>query len=154
MCDYSLESVKSRDAVNGEDLVLKRFGFGPSKGFASESAPDCAVCCKSGVEMTLHFAGVLQTRDMSSKLTEAEALTGETPVTFFTLTPEFGTGYKDGLITPSGRFVILQHIPEGTRVTITKALPAELLEAAKGEIAFKEEILVADLAPAPSALVD
>ena len=52
MCDYSLENYKSRAAVDGEELVVRLFPSG-THGFVSEADPDCAVCCKSGVEMTL-----------------------------------------------------------------------------------------------------
>jgi hypothetical protein len=78
-----------------------------------------------------------------------ETFAGETPVVFHTLLRE-GFGYKDGVIMPSGRFLLLQALPNGTRATVTKALPSEITEAVKGEKAFTPETRVPDLAPAPS----
>jgi hypothetical protein len=70
-----------------------------------------------------------------------ETFAGETPVVFHTLLRE-GFGYKDGVITPSGRFLSLQKLPKGTRATITKALPTEITDAIKTHEAFEPEIRV------------
>lgn len=153
MCDYSLENVKSRAAVDGEDLVIKRFLSG-SKGFASESDPTCAVCCKSGVEMTCEIRGEYTTTKVDNTNPQNTVFAGEIPVVFHTL-PSDGFlktyGYKDGLLTSTGRFLILQSLPEGTRATVTKALPKELTEAARGDTAFEPEIKVTPIeAPAPA----
>jgi hypothetical protein len=53
-----------------------------------------------------------------------------------------GFGYRDGVIMPSGRFLLLQALPKGTRATVTKALPSEITAAIKGEKAFEPEIRV------------
>ena len=137
MCDYSLESIKSRDAVEGEDLVAHRFNTG-TVGFISKDDPDCAVCCKSGVEMTCYIEGAFNTGKDWNDI-EKVTLTGETPVVFHTLIIE-GLRHKDGLILPDGKFLNLQKLLEGMRVTVTKALPKEIVEAAKGEKAFDPDL--------------
>lgn len=157
MCDYSLEMYSNRKAVAGEDLVARKFPSG-STGFVSESNPDCAVCCESGVEMTLHLDGVFETRALDGSGSETENFSGETLVAFFTLNAPrvdaSGYGrmyfYRDGLITPSGRFLSMQNVPHGTRATVTKALPSELIEAAKGTVAFEPEVKIEEpTAPTP-----
>ena len=55
---------------------------------------------------------------------------------------------------PGGRFMLVQALPHLTRAIVTKALPKELTEAAKGKRAFKEEMRVADVAPLMTARVE
>jgi hypothetical protein len=169
MCDYSLEGYKSRAAVDGEELVVKQFPSG-SRGFveprntdlgAAFRDSDCAVCCKDGVEMTLFLHGAtLQTRSLRENGglgddAQDEKLEGETPVKFHTLA-KFATktpwgvsqfGYRDGFILPNGRFMLVQALKAGTRATVTKALPKEITEAVKGDVAFKEELRITDVVP-------
>jgi hypothetical protein len=70
-----------------------------------------------------------------------ETFAGETPVVFHTLLRE-GFGYKDVVITPGGRFLLLQVLPAGTRATVTKPLPSEITEAIKTGKAFEPELRV------------
>ena len=51
MCDYSLENVPSRAAQVGERLVTTQFVNSLTRGFASPSAPDVAVCILPGTEL-------------------------------------------------------------------------------------------------------
>jgi hypothetical protein len=173
MCDYSLEAFNSRAAVDGEDLVINEFPTG-CKGFVADSAvgkamspekkgiwasSDCAVCCKPGVEMTLYFEGIAEVFSFEgegnrrSTYCSFEEFSGETPVVFHTLSKECSVLYRDGFTVPSGKFLSLRNLRVGTRATVTKALPKELTEAAKGETAFKEEMRVADVAPLVHARV-
>jgi predicted Abi (CAAX) family protease len=50
MCDYSLQSVRSRPAKIGDKLVTKDFGTGTS-GFASVTDASTAVCVLAGTEL-------------------------------------------------------------------------------------------------------
>jgi hypothetical protein len=154
MCDYSLESVNRRDAVEGEDLVVKRFKSG-SKGFVEAADSDCAVCCKSGVEMTLVLSGKFTTYLFNADgflhdykwEEDEEKLEGEIPVKFHTLPlrSAYFSSYRDGFILPNGRFLSVQGLQPGTRATVTKALPKELTEAAAGKVAFEPEIRVQEI---------
>jgi hypothetical protein len=175
MCDYSLEAYKSRAAVDGEDLVIKQFPSG-SKGFVENWAArglrdvpifDCAVCCKDGVEMVLLLDATYNVREVPTQYVDRKnvELHGEIPVTFHTLArgdlPKttwgivpHNYGYRDGFIIPGGHFLSVQDLPAGTRATVTKALPKELSEAVKGDVAFEEENRIADVAPLATALID
>ena len=55
MCDYSLHAVASRPAQVGETLITTTFPRTTTRGFASESEPEIAVCMLPGTELA--FAG-------------------------------------------------------------------------------------------------
>ena len=44
MCDYSLHAVETRPAQVGETLITTTFRGTSTRGFASESEPNVAVC--------------------------------------------------------------------------------------------------------------
>ena len=51
MCDYSLHAVATRPAKVGETLVTTTFRGTSTRGFASESDPNVAVCMMPGTEL-------------------------------------------------------------------------------------------------------
>jgi hypothetical protein len=51
MCDYSLHAVATRPAKAGETLITTTFRGTSTKGFASESEPEVAVCLLPGTEL-------------------------------------------------------------------------------------------------------
>jgi hypothetical protein len=51
MCDYSLHAVATRPAKAGETLITTTFHGTSTRGFASESEPDVAVCLLPGTEL-------------------------------------------------------------------------------------------------------
>src|ERR1043166_6988406 len=51
MCDYSLHAVASRPAVVGETLITTTFRGTSTRGFASETEPEVAVCMLPGTEL-------------------------------------------------------------------------------------------------------
>ena len=51
MCDYSLHAVATRPAQVGETLITTTFRGTSTRGFASESNPDVAVCILPGTEL-------------------------------------------------------------------------------------------------------
>ena len=149
MCDYSLEMYKNRAAVDDEELVSHRFPSG-SQGFVSEADADCAVCCKSGVEMTLDLNGTFSTGLIGDVHDRQEELLINPAVRFFTLSSATYACYRDGFILPSGRFLSMQCLPTGTRARVTKALPPEIARAAtEFDTDIKLE-MVPDYAPAPA----
>ena len=60
MCDYSLHAVASRPAQVGETLITTAFPRTSTRGFASESAPEIAVCMLPGTELA--FASNVNTK--------------------------------------------------------------------------------------------
>jgi len=51
MCDYSLEQLRSRDAVVADRLVTTSFPNTLTRGFADVNAPRVAVCLRPGTEL-------------------------------------------------------------------------------------------------------
>ena len=51
MCDYSLQSVKSRPAKVGDKLFTRDFGTG-TRGFAAAENANTAVCVMPGTELS------------------------------------------------------------------------------------------------------
>jgi len=51
MCDYSLQSVKSRPAKVGDKLTTRNFGTG-TRGFAASEDASVAVCVLPGTELS------------------------------------------------------------------------------------------------------
>ena len=50
MCDFSLQSVRSRPAKVGDKLVTRDFGTG-TRGFSASDDPALAVCILPGTEL-------------------------------------------------------------------------------------------------------
>jgi len=59
MCDFSLQSVRSRPAKVGDKLVTRDFGTG-TRGFSAVDDPGLAVCILPGTELA--FARSTKTR--------------------------------------------------------------------------------------------
>ena len=51
MCDYSLQTVKSRPAKVGETLKTQRFNTRHNQGFAAPEDANTAVCVLPGTEL-------------------------------------------------------------------------------------------------------
>jgi len=51
MCDYSLERVASRAAVNSDRLITANFPGTITQGFAGVDDPNTAVCLRPGTEL-------------------------------------------------------------------------------------------------------
>ena len=153
MCDYSLHLFPNRLGVDGEELVVHRFG-GASLGLASPSdlppvpsAPSCAARSrwariKSWFQRPLWEAekrvpavcippgSKLILRDIPKTL-QRELVVEETePVTFTQISAEVNT-YRDAIRFQNGRQLLLQRLREGQRVTVVNVSPV-----------FDEDVLV------------
>src|ERR1700745_2163053 len=63
MCDYSLQSVRSRSAKVGDRMVTRDFGTG-TQGFASTETPEVAICLLPGTEIALSPAIAVAPRSL------------------------------------------------------------------------------------------
>src|SRR5262249_33666694 len=76
MCDYTLQSVKSRPAKVGDKLTTRNFGTG-TRGFAASEDANVAVCVLPGTELsfssevTRQTTGLLPWRNKVMKHTTA-----------------------------------------------------------------------------------
>jgi hypothetical protein len=133
MCDYSLHSVRSRQAKIGDKLVTKDFGTG-TRGFASVTDAITAVCVLPGTELA--FASEVRHVDRTY------LLIGGTQVKIFHKTAIFRQinkrqerTHRDALEFPDGKVVLLTSLYEGQEATVLQ-LPAETntaVEAKKRE---------------------
>lgn len=152
MCDYSLHLFPNRLGVEGEELVVHRFG-GASLGLAAPSdlpSPKCskpsfwaefkswfqrpiweaekrvpAVCVPPGARLILSDI---------PKMLQRELTVGEVePVTFTQTSAEVNT-YRDAIRFQNGRQILLQRLQEGQRVKVVSLAPAfeESIFAANG----------------------
>lgn len=140
MCDYSLESLRSRKAERNETLVLDRanatYGVG-SKGFFAKpiaetaTADVCAVCVAPGTVLSLDcpdgscLFGVF-TSDLASS----------------------AHSYRDGIIT-QGRSIKLQELEVGTKATIHMPAGVDVGELGPDHAAPEDADLASVNDPAP-----
>jgi hypothetical protein len=126
MCDYSLAEVKTRLAVEGEDLTVYRFPTG-TLGFTSPSElqqrPElrgwrswftlrqvpCAVCIPPGAQLAL--------RDIPSRLQSSLGLRMEEEVVFVQVGMDAGR-HRDAVRFGNNQELLLQRLAEGQRARV------------------------------------
>jgi hypothetical protein len=146
MCDYSLHLFPNRLGVEGEDLVVHRFG-GASLGLASPSdlpVPQSATPCgvhsrwariKSWFQRPLWEAekrvpavcvppgSRLILHDIPKTLQRELGVEEIEHVTFTQISAEVNT-YRDAIRFTNGRQLLLQRLREGQRIAIVSLSPA------------------------------
>ena len=123
MCDYSLAEVRTRLAVEGEDLTVYRFPTG-TLGFTSpaelERRPEmrgwrswfslrqvpCAVCIPPGAQLVL--------RDIPARLQSSLGIRGEEEVVFVQIGMDAGR-HRDAVRFGNNQELLLQRLAEGQR---------------------------------------
>ncbi|MGB8754422.1 MAG: hypothetical protein WCD26_02240 [Pseudolabrys sp.] len=128
MCDFSLQSVRSRPAKVGDKLVTHNFGTG-TRGFAAADDSELAVCLMPGTELA--FAeevailpyGLLGWRKKTS---------GHRTAIFRQLNKDKLTAHHDALEFPDGRTELLTLLCEGQMATVLQ-LPAQPTTATEAE---------------------
>ena len=134
MCDYSLHSVRSRPAKIGDKLVTKDFGTG-TRGFASVTDPNTAVCVLPGTELA--FAREVSHADVSI-LSMIKAWVTVPPRTHHktAIFRQINKGqegiHRDALEFPDGKVVLLTRLYEGQEATVLQ-LPAETRTAVEAK---------------------
>ncbi len=113
MCDYSLQSVKSRPAVVGDKLVVNDFGTG-TKGFAAVGDPTVAVCVLPGTEIAF---------DKSAVQIYPKQSLGALAI-FRQVNKEYITTHHDALEFADGKKVLLTYLVAGQHATVLQ-LPAQ-----------------------------
>ncbi len=117
MCDYSLQSVKSRPAKVGDQLTTRDFGFG-TRGFAAPEDMNVAVCVLPGTELS--FAQEVKRRRTwpwsKSEIHHRTAIFRQIHKTWLMV-------HHDALEFPDGETVLLTFLEEGQRSTVLQ-LPA------------------------------
>ncbi len=163
MCDYSLHTFPNRLAVDGEDLVVHRFG-GASLGLASPADVGVGVYgpkCESAPGRTWSWSRIkawfqmqshnweaekrvtavcvppgakLILRDIPKSLQRELGVSEVEEVTFIETSAQVNT-YRDAVRFKNSRQILLQGLREGQRVTIVSTMPEE---AAPAQTPFSE----------------
>ena len=125
MCDYSLESVRSRPAEIGDKLVTRNFGpF--TRGFAAVGDLDTAVCVLPGTELAfasdVSLAAVPRVSVIKDSVTEPLSSLHRTAI-FRQIHKEVKSTHHDALEFPDGQVVLLTRLREGQAATVLQ-LPA------------------------------
>lgn len=128
MCDYSLQSVRSRPAQIGDQLTTRDFGTG-TRGFGAAEDAGVAVCVLPGTELAfaadvaLASAGLLRWRKRVIKHRTA---------IFRQINKDRLAAHHDALEFPDGRMVLLTMLREGAKATVLQ-LPARARTPAEAE---------------------
>jgi hypothetical protein len=126
MCDYSLQTVKSRPARVGDKLITRDFHTG-TRGFAASDDNQVAVCVLPGTELS--FAS--EARCMSTGLFawRTKFINHKTAIFRQINIGKIAT-HHDALEFPDGQIVLLTLMCAGQEATVLQ-LPAEPKTAAE-----------------------
>lgn len=124
MCDYSLQSVKSRPAAVGDILFSRNFGTG-TRGFAASEDLSCAVCLMPGTEIA--FPEGISITHRSFFGWPRKTVTYATAI-FRQINKKTPSTHHDALEFPDGHTVLLTNLPEGKLATVLQ-LPAQPITA-------------------------
>jgi hypothetical protein len=120
MCDFSLQSVRSRPAKVGDKLVTRDFGTG-TRGFAASDDPGTAVCLLPGTELA--FAGEVACLPAGLLGWKTRTIKHETAI-FRQVNKDKLAAHHDSIEFPDGHIVLLTLLCEGQAATVLQ-LPAQ-----------------------------
>ena len=126
MCDFSLQSVRSRPAKVGDKLTTVNFNTG-TRGFAAPADPTTAVCLLPGTELA--FAGEVRCAPSGFFGWKARTIDSATAI-FRQINREQPHMHHDALELPDGQALLLTFLCEGQEATVLQ-LPAKPANAAE-----------------------
>jgi hypothetical protein len=112
MCDYSLHAVATRPALVGETLITTTFRGTSTRGFASESEPEVAVCMLPGTELA--FAETVKYENRWLWKSGINFRVGK----FGAIGQDVPNRHHDAIEFPDGSRVLVTQLLEGQRVTV------------------------------------
>jgi hypothetical protein len=112
MCDYSLHAVASRPAKVGEALIITTFHGTSTRGFASESDPNVAVCMLPGTELA--FAENVKYDNRWIWTRSINFQVGK----FAEIDPHIPHRHHDAVEFPDGSRVLVTQLCEDQRVSV------------------------------------
>jgi hypothetical protein len=127
MCDYSLQSIKSRPARVGDKLTTRNFNTG-TRGFAAPEDASTAVCVLSGTELAFAKAVRCSPRGLFAWKVNMVA---HTTAIFRQINKDNPRTHHDALEFPDGQTVLLTDVFEDQEATVLQlpAQPATATEA-------------------------
>jgi len=124
MCDYSLHAVATRPAKVGETLITTTFPGTSTRGFASESEPNVAVCMLPGTELA--FAQNVRYDNRWIWTREVNFRVGK----FGEIDRHVRDRHHDSIEFPDGSHVLVTLLCEGQRATVLQ-LPVVAQQASE-----------------------
>jgi hypothetical protein len=119
MCDFSLQSVKSRPAKVGDKLTTRSFGTG-TRGFAASEDASVAVCVLPGTELSFTSEVTCQPTGL---FTWRNKVINHTTAIFRQVNRQRLAAHHDALEFADGQIVLLTLLAEGQQATVLQ-LPA------------------------------
>ncbi len=120
MCDYSLQSIKSRPAKIGDKLMTRNFGTG-TRGFAASEDATIAVCVLPGTELS--FSSEVK-YELTGLFGWRNKVTKHATAIFRQVNKQKLVAHHDALEFPNGQIVLLTSLCEGQQASVLQ-LPAE-----------------------------
>jgi hypothetical protein len=120
MCDFSLQSVRSRPAKVGDKLITQDFGTG-TRGFAATDDPGMAVCLLPGTELA--FAREVTCLPAGLLGWKTKTISHQTAI-FRQVNKEKLAAHHDALEFPDGCTILLTLLCEGQVASVLQ-LPAQ-----------------------------
>ena len=126
MCDYSLQTVRSRPARVGEKLRTRYFNTG-TRGFAAPQDCNTAVCVLPGTELA--FATPISCYGRGGTFDWRWKMVKHTTAIFRQVNKDNPRTHHDALEFPDGQVVLLTALLEGQEATVLQ-LPTQPVTAA------------------------
>jgi hypothetical protein len=126
MCDYSLQTVRSRPAKVGEKLRTHHFNTG-TRGFAAPEDWNTAVCVLPGTELA--FGRIVTCRPRGLFARKPRVIDHTTAI-FRQVNKDNPRTHHDALEFPDGQMVLLTDVFEGQEATVLQ-LPAQPVTTAE-----------------------
>jgi hypothetical protein len=126
MCDYSLQTVRSRPAKVGEKLRTQHFNT-CTTGFAAPEDVNTAVCVLPGTELA--FTAAVRCSPSGLFAWKPRVLNHTTAI-FRQVNKHYPRTHHDALEFPDGKMVLLTDLWEGQEATVLQ-LPAQPVTAAE-----------------------
>lgn len=121
MCEYSLHAVATRPAEVGETLISTTFPHTTTRGFASETEPNVAVCLRPGTELAFESEvlrdGLVFHRKIGDRMARFREVNSDDP-----------NKHHDALEFANGTVVMVTDLMPGQRATVLQ-LPVNPAEA-------------------------
>jgi hypothetical protein len=122
MCDYSLHAVASRPARTGDKLVISRFPYTFTRGFAAVDEPNVAVCLCPGTEIAfdseVRVEMPMPWRFLLRRFGRERTVIGHKVARFRRINMEVTATHHDAIEFPDGRVVVLTRLAIGQRATV------------------------------------
>jgi len=122
MCDYSLHAMATRPAVVGETLISTTFRGTSTRGFASEKAPEVAVCMLPGTELAFAQDVKYDSRWIWTKTI------GFRVGMFNAINPHVRERHHDAIEFPDGSYVLAGELYAETLPGFASPTPLALLK--------------------------